>query len=170
MAQPGPNARRDALLALGVTVEGASEYMDPHAEAAIWPLVDTVLADQESGVRRAVLTAIGSICEWLEDAAAERLSTLLPALLSQVPGSCHLKAILHSTQRASRNPWLHDQRVPRYAHADTFWAPRHRALEGHGCHRRHGWHCNSRRQQHIHAVFRSYHSKLHAILAVNKRR
>ena len=41
MSQADPSARRGALLALGVAVEGVSEYMQPHVEAAVWPIVST---------------------------------------------------------------------------------------------------------------------------------
>ena len=53
------NSRRGALLALGVAVEGVSEFMGPHLEAAVWPVVDAGLADADAGVRRAACTAVG---------------------------------------------------------------------------------------------------------------
>ncbi|KAH8108280.1 ARM repeat-containing protein [Phellopilus nigrolimitatus] len=84
MSQPDPNARRGALLALGVAVEGVSEYMGPHVEAAVWPVIDAGLADSDSGVRRAACTAVGCICEWLEEAANARHAALVPALMQLV--------------------------------------------------------------------------------------
>ncbi|KAL5537253.1 hypothetical protein ACEPAF_1076 [Sanghuangporus sanghuang] len=84
VSQPDPNARRGALLALGVAVEGVSEFMGPHVESAIWPVVDAGLADPDPGVRRAACTAVGCICEWLEDAASSRHAVLVPALMHLV--------------------------------------------------------------------------------------
>ena len=84
MSQADANARRGALLALGVAVEGVSEFMGPHVESSIWPVVDAGLADPDAGVRRAACTAVGCICEWLEEAASARHSTLVPALMSLV--------------------------------------------------------------------------------------
>lgn len=46
MPQADPNARRGVLLALGMAVEGVSEYMGPHVEAAVWPLIDSGQAMQ----------------------------------------------------------------------------------------------------------------------------
>lgn len=93
MSQADPSARRGALLALGVAVEGVSEYMQPHVEAAVWPIVEAGLADADASVRRAACTAVGCICEWLEESAASRHSTLVPALMRLVADS--------STQRTA---------------------------------------------------------------------
>ena len=46
--------------------------------------IDSGLADTDPCVRHAALTAVGCICEWLEEAAVARHSMLLPALLNQV--------------------------------------------------------------------------------------
>ena len=81
MSQADPSARRGALLALGVAVEGVSEYMQPHVEAAVWPIVEAGLADADASVRRAACTAVGCICEWLEVSAASQHSTIVPALM-----------------------------------------------------------------------------------------
>lgn len=84
MSQPDPNARRGALLAYGVAVEGASEFMGSHVESAVWPIVDAGLADADSGVRRAACTAVGCICEWLEEAAGARHVQLVLVLMHLV--------------------------------------------------------------------------------------
>ena len=81
ISQADPSARRGALLALGVAVEGVSEYMQPHVEAAVWPIVEAGLADTDASVRRAACTAVGCICEWLEVSAASQHSTIVPALM-----------------------------------------------------------------------------------------
>lgn len=56
MSQPEPNACRSALLALGVAVEGVSEFMGPYVQTAMWPIMDTGLSGGSSSVRRAALT------------------------------------------------------------------------------------------------------------------
>ena len=93
MSQADPSARRGALLALGVAVEGVSEYMQPHVEAAVWPIVEAGLADADASVHRAACTAVGCICEWLGESAASRHSILVPALMRLVADS--------STQRTA---------------------------------------------------------------------
>lgn len=86
MAHPDPNARRGALLALGVAVKGVSEFMGPYVESAVWPTMDAGLglADADSGVRRAACTAVLCICEWLEEAASARRAQLVPVLMHLV--------------------------------------------------------------------------------------
>ena len=41
MSQADPNTRHGALPALEVAVEGVSEYMGHHVEAAVWPIIDS---------------------------------------------------------------------------------------------------------------------------------
>lgn len=84
MSQPDPNARRGALLALGVAAEGVSEFMGPHVQTAIWPIVDSGPADGDPSVRCATLTAVGCICEWLEEAARRKAQHPPAALLNAV--------------------------------------------------------------------------------------
>ncbi|KLO13870.1 ARM repeat-containing protein [Schizopora paradoxa] len=96
MADPSRDKRRAALLALGVSVEGCSEYMGsaPASGASgsgsgqslldsqVWPLVEAGLRDGDSAVRRAACTSVGCLCEWLEEACTSRHATLLPALMT----------------------------------------------------------------------------------------
>ncbi|KAI5118112.1 hypothetical protein M0805_003466 [Coniferiporia weirii] len=84
VSQPDPNARRGALLSLGVAVEGVSEFMGPHVEAAVWPVIDAGLSDTDAGVRRAACTAVSCMCEWLDDAASARHAVLVPSLMQLV--------------------------------------------------------------------------------------
>lgn len=86
MSQPDPNVRRGALLALGVAVEGVSEFMGPHVQTEIWPImiVDSGLADGDPSVRRAALTTVACICEWLEEAARREAQHPPAALLNAV--------------------------------------------------------------------------------------
>lgn len=65
------------MLALGVCVEGCSEYMTPLMEE-VWPIVKAGLVDQDAGVRKATCVAVSCLCEWLEDECAAKHNDLIP--------------------------------------------------------------------------------------------
>ncbi|KAG8826961.1 hypothetical protein FRC17_008047 [Serendipita sp. 399] len=75
-----PNRRKAALMALGVVMEGCSEFIRPYMNQ-VWPFVDNGLKDPEASVRKAACTAVGCITEWLDEECAERHAVLVPALL-----------------------------------------------------------------------------------------
>ncbi|KAA1120500.1 hypothetical protein PGTUg99_007062 [Puccinia graminis f. sp. tritici] len=64
-------------MALGVTVEGCSLFIQPHIEQ-LWPFIDTGLEDSDPRVRRAACTALSCICEMLVDECASRHQILVP--------------------------------------------------------------------------------------------
>lgn len=76
-ASPEPANRRGAILALGICVEGCSEYMSPLMND-IWPFVEAGLIDSNAAVRRATCTTVGCLCQWLEDFCASKHAVLLP--------------------------------------------------------------------------------------------
>jgi importin-4 len=78
-------ARRAAILALGVSVEGCSEFMTPLMNQ-VWPLIEAGLADSDASVRKASCVAVSCLCEWLEEECIAKHSVLIP-----VSGSflCH---------------------------------------------------------------------------------
>lgn len=65
------------MLALGVAVEGCSEYMTP-LMTQVWPLIETGLRDPDASVRKASCVAVTCLCEWLEDDCAQKHSILVP--------------------------------------------------------------------------------------------
>src|SRR5712672_394069 len=69
--------RRGAMLALGVSVEGCSEYMTP-LMGQVWPVIEAGLQDGDAGVRRATCVAVSCLCEWLEDECVSRHAVLVP--------------------------------------------------------------------------------------------
>ena len=56
-SSPDPNNRRGAMLALGVAVEGCSEYTTL-LMSHVWPIIDAGLADNDSSVRKATCIAV----------------------------------------------------------------------------------------------------------------
>ncbi|KAL4066077.1 ARM repeat-containing protein [Scleroderma citrinum] len=82
-SSPDPNLRRGAMLALGVAVEGCSEYMTP-LMSHVWPIIDAGLTDGDSSVRKATCVAVSCLCEWLEEDCASRHATLIPAIMTLV--------------------------------------------------------------------------------------
>ncbi|POW08844.1 hypothetical protein PSHT_09376 [Puccinia striiformis] len=76
-ASPDPTLRKAAVMALGVTVEGCSLFIQPHIDQ-LWPFIDSGLEDSDSRVRRAACTALSCICEMLVDECASRHQTLVP--------------------------------------------------------------------------------------------
>lgn len=83
MSSADPNARRGAMMALGVAVEGCSEYMTP-LMPQVWPLIEAGLQDHDAGVRRATCTAVGCLCEWVEDECISKHAALVPAIMALV--------------------------------------------------------------------------------------
>ncbi|KAN0088830.1 Armadillo-type fold [Tylopilus felleus] len=82
-SSPDPNNRRGAILALGVVVEGCSEYMTPIMNQ-VWPLIETGLQDVDPSVRKATCIAVSCLCEWLEDECSAKHATLIPAIMNLV--------------------------------------------------------------------------------------
>jgi hypothetical protein len=70
------------MLALGVSVEGCSEFMTP-LMAEVWPIIETGLQDGDSSVRKAACVAVSCLCEWLEDECVAKHAVLVP--VSQGP-------------------------------------------------------------------------------------
>ncbi|KAJ3515059.1 hypothetical protein NLJ89_g1996 [Agrocybe chaxingu] len=78
-----PTHRRGAVLALGVCVEGCSEFMTP-LMPQVWPLVEAGLQDSDAGVRKATCIAVSCLCEWLEEACASKHDVLVPAIMNLI--------------------------------------------------------------------------------------
>lgn len=70
-------------MALGVAVEGCSEFMTP-LMPQVSLLIESGLQYQDAGVRRATCTAIGCLCEWVEDECVSNHATLVPAIMALV--------------------------------------------------------------------------------------
>ncbi|KAG6857456.1 hypothetical protein H0H87_003523 [Tephrocybe sp. NHM501043] len=77
---PDPKNRRGAMLALGVSVEGCSEYMTP-LMGEVWPIVETGLVDGDATVRKASCVAVSCLCEWLEDECSAKHAVLIPRIM-----------------------------------------------------------------------------------------
>ena len=77
LQSPDANIRRGAMLALGVSVEGCSEYMTPIMEH-VWPVIETGLGDPDAGVRKATCVALSCLCEWMEDECSSKHEVLIP--------------------------------------------------------------------------------------------
>lgn len=71
------NHRRGAMLALGVSVEGCSEYMTPLMHE-VWPVIDAGLQDPDVNVRKATCVAVSCLCEWLEEECGKKHEVLVP--------------------------------------------------------------------------------------------
>ncbi|PPQ67700.1 hypothetical protein CVT24_002756, partial [Panaeolus cyanescens] len=82
-SSPEASHRRGAILALGVTVEGCSEYMTPLMND-IWPVIEAGLQDGDASVRKATCVAISCLCEWLEDECASKHSALIPSIMNLI--------------------------------------------------------------------------------------
>jgi importin-4 len=86
------------MLALGVSVEGCSEYMTP-LMSQVWPVIEAGLQDGDAGVRRATCVAVSCLCEWLEDECVSRHAVLVPVrpptirLSSDVYLTCMLRQL-----------------------------------------------------------------------------
>jgi importin-4 len=70
------------MLALGVVVEGCSEYMTP-LMSQVWPIIEAGLQDHDASVRKATCVAISCLCEWLEDECVARHGSLVPVRFSR---------------------------------------------------------------------------------------
>ena len=77
MTSPDPANRRGAMHALGVAVEGCSEFMTPRM-TEVWTFIEAGLQDQDAGVRKATCTAVGCLCEWLEEDCVSKHAALVP--------------------------------------------------------------------------------------------
>lgn len=73
--------RKSAITAFGVVVEGCSLFIQPHLES-LWPLIFGGLEDTEVVVRKAACTALGCLCEMLEEECAKEHKRLLPVSVS----------------------------------------------------------------------------------------
>lgn len=73
------------MLALGVSVEGCSEFMTP-LMADVWPVIEAGLRDGDATVRKATCVAVSCLCEWLEEECVAKHTVLVPvsALLNPI--------------------------------------------------------------------------------------
>ena len=69
------------MLALGVVVEGCSEFMTP-LMGQIWPIIEAGLHDPDASVRKATCIAVGCLCEWLEAECIAKHAVLVPVRLA----------------------------------------------------------------------------------------
>lgn len=72
------------MLALGVSVEGCSEFMTPRMNE-VWPFIEAGLQDGDASVRKATCVAVSCLCEWLEDECVIKHKVLLPVSISFKP-------------------------------------------------------------------------------------
>ncbi|RDB23353.1 putative importin subunit beta-4 [Hypsizygus marmoreus] len=82
-SSPDPTYRRGAMLALGVSVEGCSEYMTP-LMGEVWPIIEAGLRDGDATVRKATCVAVSCLCEWLEEACVAKHSVLVPGIMNLI--------------------------------------------------------------------------------------
>ncbi|KAG2110622.1 armadillo-type protein [Suillus discolor] len=82
-SSPDANNRRGAMLALGVAVEGCSEFMTP-LMSHIWPVIEAGLHDGDKSVRKATCVAVSCLCEWLEEECIAKHAVLVPVIMSLV--------------------------------------------------------------------------------------
>lgn len=80
---PDPTHRRGAMLALGVCVEGCSEYMTP-LMGQVWPVIEAGLQDGDATVRKATCVAVSCLCEWLEDECISKHTVLVPSIMALI--------------------------------------------------------------------------------------
>ncbi|KAJ7281608.1 armadillo-type protein [Mycena rebaudengoi] len=78
-----PNHRRGAMLALGICVEGCSEYMTPLL-GAVWPVIESGLRDSDAGVRKATCVAVCCLCEWLREECISKHEVLVPGIMALI--------------------------------------------------------------------------------------
>ncbi|KXN86598.1 putative importin subunit beta-4 [Leucoagaricus sp. SymC.cos] len=78
-----PTHRRGAMLALGVSVEGCSEFMTPRMNE-VWPVIEAGLQDSNASVRKATCVAVSCLCEWLEDECVSKHTVLVPAIMNLI--------------------------------------------------------------------------------------
>ncbi|PLW48719.1 hypothetical protein PCASD_03169 [Puccinia coronata f. sp. avenae] len=108
-----PTLRKAAVMALGVTVEGCSMFIQPHIDQ-LWPFIDSGLEDSDLRVRRAACTALSCVCEMLVDECASRHQILVPrvsALLNdpacQRNAMTALDGLLEVLDDQTIGPYLH---------------------------------------------------------------
>ncbi|KAG2358846.1 hypothetical protein BDR07DRAFT_1452567 [Suillus spraguei] len=82
-SSPDANNRRGAMLALGVAVEGCSEFMTP-LMSHIWPVIEVGLQDGDKSVRKATCIAVSCLCEWLEEECVAKHAVLVPVIMGLV--------------------------------------------------------------------------------------
>lgn len=71
------------MLALGVAVEGCSEYMTP-LMPQVWPMIEAGLHDSDAQVRKASCVAVSCLCEWLDEECASKHAVLVPTIMQLV--------------------------------------------------------------------------------------
>ena len=98
-----PNQRRAALLALGVVVEGCSEFMRPHMDE-LWPFVLNGFKDEDPSVRKAACTCLGCITEWLEESCIEKHDILVPVCPPMISVVHQLNSVFFPTVAAQTRP------------------------------------------------------------------
>jgi len=79
-------------LALGVAVDGCSEYMTPRMDE-VWPLIESGLQDSDASVRKATCVAVSCLCEWLEEQCAAKHAVLVPVSMA-FPHNLHCCQLL----------------------------------------------------------------------------
>lgn len=84
--------RKAALMALGVSAEGCTEFIRPHMNE-IWPFVEAGMRDGDVTVRKAACISLGCLCEVLDEECALRHAVLLPMIMDLVTNE--------NTQRAA---------------------------------------------------------------------
>lgn len=82
-SSPDHNMRRAAMLALGISVEGGSEYLAPLMNE-VWPLIEAGLQDAEPSVRKATCVTVSCLCEWVEDECSSKHQVLVPAIMNLI--------------------------------------------------------------------------------------
>ncbi|EMD38718.1 hypothetical protein CERSUDRAFT_112448 [Gelatoporia subvermispora B] len=82
-SSPDAANRRAAMLALGVSVEGCSEFMTP-LMPHVWPVIETGLHDQDATVRKASCVAVSCLCEWLEEQCTAKHAVLVPTIMQLI--------------------------------------------------------------------------------------
>ncbi|KAE9406240.1 ARM repeat-containing protein [Gymnopus androsaceus JB14] len=78
-----PAQRRGAMLALGIAVEGCSEFMTP-LMGEVWPIIEAGLRDMDASVRKATCVAVSCFCEWLEDDCIAKHAILVPEIMNLI--------------------------------------------------------------------------------------
>lgn len=79
------------MLALGVVVEGCSEFMTPIMNQ-VWPIIEAGLQDVDPSVRKATCIAVSCLCEWLEDECSSKHATLIPVSCYPVSFHCAVES------------------------------------------------------------------------------
>jgi len=104
-SSPDAGLRKSAITAFGVVVEGCSLFIQPHLES-LWPLIQGGLQDPEVIVRKAACTALGCLCEMLEEECAKQHAMLLPVRIRLFRLSANqTHTILALCNSSSRNLW-----------------------------------------------------------------